>query len=107
SGAVSGTSSATKPGPNPNKKIAGEEGAAGGAGSGGSGFPLEPIGITLLALLAVVLIGPPVSPVVFRQPRLAYSRDAGPAPAGRAGPPRRAHRLPVGPKTQRAPAAHS
>jgi TgpA N-terminal domain/Transglutaminase-like superfamily len=76
SAAGSGSSSASKPGANPNKKIAGDEGTGGGAGSGGSGFPLEPIGITLLALLAVVLIGPPVSRVVVRQRRLAYSGDA-------------------------------
>jgi hypothetical protein len=74
----SGSSSATKPGANPNKKIAGDDGTGNGAGSGagGSGFPLEPIGIALLALLAVAVIGPPVSRVLVRQRRLAYSGDA-------------------------------
>jgi hypothetical protein len=77
SSAGSGGSSATKPGANPNKKIAGDgsTGSGNGSGAGGSGFPLEPVGIALLALLAVVVIGPPVSRVLVRQRRLAYSGD--------------------------------
>ena len=74
----SGSSNTTKPGANPNKKIAGDNstGGAGGSGAGGSGFPFEPAGIALLALLGLVVIGPPVSRVLVRQRRLAYSGDA-------------------------------
>ena len=74
---VSGSSGTTKAGSNPNKKIA--EGGSGGGGSdsagGGGGFPVEPIGITLLALLAVAVIAPPTSRFVVRQRRLAYTGD--------------------------------
>jgi transglutaminase-like putative cysteine protease len=70
-------SGTTKTGGNPNKKIAeGDTGGSGtGSAAGGAGFPLEPIGIALLALLAVIVVVPPAGRFLVRQRRLAYSGD--------------------------------
>ena len=75
--AGSASSGPAKPGSSPGKKIAEGDTGAGGTGSaaGGPGLPLEPIGITLLALLAVAAITPPASRFLVRQRRLAYSGD--------------------------------
>jgi hypothetical protein len=73
----SASSGPAKPGSSQGKKIADGDTGAGGTGSatGGPGLPLEPIGITLLALLAVAVIAPPASRFLVRQRRLAYADD--------------------------------
>ena len=74
--AGSGNAGATKPGSGPGKRIAGDDTGGTVTGpAGGSNFPLEPIGITLLALLAVAVITPPASRFLVRQRRLAYTGD--------------------------------